>query len=121
MTSSSAIKRGSPFARPVEADRDGARQSRSDATYRGVTLGAARYTAARSSLGITSLRSFPPVVDFPHMDKPAGITRKDFIAIVAGVIGVALLARFSGLGGAVKAITKSRDSDGAYGGTSYGS
>ena len=59
------------------------------------------------------------MVDFLHMDEPK-ISRKDFIALVAGVIGVAVLTKFVSLDRAVKTISRTADSAGTYGGSSYG-
>jgi hypothetical protein len=54
------------------------------------------------------------------MDEETKLTRKDFIAMIAGVAGTAVLAKFVGINRAVEAIRGSKNSDGTYGNSSYG-
>jgi hypothetical protein len=48
------------------------------------------------------------------------ISRKDFLAVVAGMAGAAVLAKFVGFKKAATTIASLKDSQGAYGNSPYG-
>lgn len=48
------------------------------------------------------------------------ISRRDFLAAIAGMFGAAVLAKFVGLKKAATTIASLKDSQGAYGNSPYG-
>ena len=48
------------------------------------------------------------------------ISRREFLAVVAGMAGAAVLAKFIGFKKAATAIASIKDSEGGYGNSTYG-